>query len=181
MLTLTIKAMLEEKQIDTGDHWPYVYRDGDTIFYVGKSYHPIERGLAHLGLVGRQGTDGLGNMIKNNLPQSLEWTVDLYTLFDCEPFITTALFSEKQIGKYRRLLARLEADEAWSADMGVNMAERALIYHFHPYLNVQCALYYDVEIPDRYLAEERRQNRQARAWMRKHMPGYGTIPKEWTR
>lgn len=68
MITLTIKEAVENP-IDTTDHYLYLYRDGDVIFYVGRSFSPLDRNLEHMGLSARSFRDAVGDVIKDNRPE----------------------------------------------------------------------------------------------------------------
>jgi hypothetical protein len=64
----------------------YVVRDGDTVFYVGKSDSGVlERLGVHLGepFRGRTSKSDLGLLIEANLPESKRWIVELYTADEC--------------------------------------------------------------------------------------------------
>lgn len=69
MLTFTIREALEGTY-NTTDHYLYLYRDGEVIFYVGRSISPFDRMMQHLGLEGN--SDRLGDVIQNNLPERYE-------------------------------------------------------------------------------------------------------------
>ena len=78
--SLTIKDVF-------ANQWPsesnlaniYIFRDKDIIFYVGSSTNVYNRVRAHLGIKMRNsGNFKLYVLIKNNLPNSRNWNIDLY-------------------------------------------------------------------------------------------------------
>ena len=69
------------------DQWPpehkhaniYIFRDEDVILYVGSSTNVYNRVRAHIGIKMRNsGNFKLYVLIKNNLPDSRSWNIDLY-------------------------------------------------------------------------------------------------------
>lgn len=87
MIHLTVGDLIDGNtdHLDTSSHHLYVVRDGDVVFYVGRSQDVISRLLSHMGL-GRRGkwsVSSLGALIKDNLPTSHNWAVTLLALSDC--------------------------------------------------------------------------------------------------
>lgn len=86
MIVTTIGAALEmlDPENDEDEQYIYLYSEGETIFYIGKSRQPFERLRGHLG----QGDDKrsqpfpdlIGRLILDNRPYSLEWTVRVIPL-----------------------------------------------------------------------------------------------------
>src|SRR6266487_456364 len=104
MLLLTLTEALDYTGDAMEGHYLYVYRDAETIFYVGQSVDPQRRLYEHLGIRGAwQGGDDVGQIMHDNYPASLSWTVELYTLADCEPFIES-FDTPKRLSWYRRKL-----------------------------------------------------------------------------
>ncbi len=88
MIETTIGDILSDKALvlKTEDHYIYVVRDGATVFYVGQSRCPLTRLLGHMGQgewVFPGGVSSVGEMIRVNRPQSLDWQIELLTLADC--------------------------------------------------------------------------------------------------
>ena len=79
MITTTVADVVKGYSGTTQGHYLYLYRDGEAILYVGKSIRPLERLLQHLGHDVRSLPDAIGLLIQDNLPNSLFWTVELYT------------------------------------------------------------------------------------------------------
>jgi hypothetical protein len=128
MLEFTIETALEGN-IDTIDHCLYLYRDGSTVFYVGRSTSPLQRLHEHLGRGDFCNLPSpLGKTILDNLPLSLSWTLQLLTVADCEPLVL--LHRPEYHGWYLQQLNRRLAREA------AEVAEEALIDHYRPYLNI---------------------------------------------
>ncbi len=100
-----------------GQYHIYVFRDGEFPLYVGKAEdNIIDRLEAHLGLTYRSmGT--VRKLVDDNLPDSLTWSIDLYSIEECIVFVQRHFTS------------------AQSAD--VNLAERSMILEFSPPLNRQ--------------------------------------------
>jgi len=87
MLEFTIEKALEG-DIDTNDHYLYLYRDGSTVLYIGRSSSPLQRLYEHLGKGDfRDIPSHVGKTIIDNLPLSLSWSLLLLTLADCEPLV----------------------------------------------------------------------------------------------
>src|SRR5947207_5838521 len=87
MLQMTIhQALIGNKE--TKEHCLYLYRDQEVIFYIGRSLFPLERLREHLGL----GTfdrcrSPLGTLILEHLPHALFWTMELWTIADCDALV----------------------------------------------------------------------------------------------
>lgn len=99
----------------------YLFRDGDTIFYVGKSADVYSRLEEHLGMQGRGYLRGGGKMeyiVNTNRPESLGWEAHLYTIVDCE-VITGRQYNAESYGR----------------DFVMEMAELDMIALYHPCLN----------------------------------------------
>lgn len=128
MLELTVGKALEGN-IDTKDHYLYLYRDGSTVLYIGRSTAPLQRLYEHIGKGDFHDTPSpLGKTIIDNLPHSLGWNLLLLTIADCEPFVRQHRpeFHEWYLQQTKRRLAR-EATE---------VAEESLIDYYQPCLNV---------------------------------------------
>lgn len=115
-----------------GEYTLYLFRDDDCVFYVGKTErHVLERLAEHL----RAGS-ALGELVRDNLPSSLNWEIDLYCFQECASLVK----------KHLRVKMSLSEDQ-WRR--GVQLGERALIREYHPALNVQHADD-ETDLPDRY-------------------------------
>jgi hypothetical protein len=128
MLRLTIEDALNGMN-DTVDHCLYLYRDGETVLYIGRSTSPLERLQEHLGrgAYTRQ-ISPLGTLILAHLPTSLTWRIELRTVAECEELVRhyRPECYEWYLQQMRKHLTR-EASE---------VAEEALIEHYRPYLNI---------------------------------------------
>ena len=95
-------------------------RNADVIFYVGQSQDVRTRLLAHMGK-GQwgwaQGLSSLGTLVGYNLPESLDWQIELLTPGDCgiEPL--------------------MPGNHPFYLDTMIDTAERLLIARLHPCLN----------------------------------------------
>jgi hypothetical protein len=70
---------------DQGAHCVFAVHDGSIVLYVSEGN--IRRRLwEHLGVHG-EWSSLLGNLIINNLPRSLQWVVDMWTLHECRPWL----------------------------------------------------------------------------------------------
>jgi|SRR5579859_1029495 len=100
MITQTVReAIIHEGSVSPG--YVYVIRDGDIVFYVGLSGNPCLRLRQHLGIVSTHSYiyqpkdfvndmerknpalnsfhgSQVGNCIRENAPESLEWEFDIY-------------------------------------------------------------------------------------------------------
>ncbi len=168
MLTLTLEQALDDKLVDMSSHYLYIYRDREVIFYVGQANRPRLRLYEHLGIRGaRGGGDNVGQIMHDNHPASLSWTVELYTLADCEPFVAE-VSTPKELAQYQKQLIRLaERFDYDRLKAAMALAEVALIDHFRPCMNTHAALYYKATIPSRYLEVEYERNREMRREYRK--------------
>jgi hypothetical protein len=80
MLQLTMNEALEREDI-AREQRIYIYRDQETILYVGRSIHPFQRLQEHLGNgVYISSPDAIGQLILDNRPDSLTWTIEIQTL-----------------------------------------------------------------------------------------------------
>lgn len=108
----------------------YRFRDGDFILYVGKTLRNIaERLYEHIGL---DGQTQLTKLIEDNLPESLDWQIDLFTVHDCIPLIR----------EHPRPKIINEAD--------IDLAERAMILHSRPAINSMVNSH-PAELPEKYV------------------------------
>ena len=86
MIKVTIQEALS-KRLKTDGHYVYLYRDDDTVFYVGQSRHPLRRFYQHMGKYRGSYSDSVGDFIIENQPESLNWQIEIYTLEECRPFM----------------------------------------------------------------------------------------------
>jgi len=103
MLKTTIGEVYHCK-VDCRFHCIYMIRDEDVIMYVGQSVDIQKRLQAHIGF------DRVGEVICYSLPQSLGWTMELYSLNDCDALLNDCY-------------------------LDVDSAEFDIIVHFKPCLN----------------------------------------------
>lgn len=133
MISLTIKEAVEQT-IDTTDHYLYLYRDGDVIFYVGRSISPLDRNLEHMGLSHRSLADQLGHVIRDNRPDSWNWTLELYTLEEC-----ISLIQQRMPEVYRHYMEVLNTPtnprSSYKYKELADDAETVMIEHYRPCLN----------------------------------------------
>jgi hypothetical protein len=89
MLQFTIQEALDRTNIGQQALGCVIYliRDGETIFYIGQSVSPLDRLQGHLGQDWHQQVSAVGRCIQKNAPDSDQWTIELYTLQDCGPFV----------------------------------------------------------------------------------------------
>jgi len=165
MLTMTIEQATGKEAPDVEDHYLYLIRDGETVFYVGQSIDPITRLSDHLGTALKfpgTGSDSLGWMICDNLPDSLGWIFELYTLADALTFIEEHA-TERRLASYRRIVQRRETEDERPYDLteAKNKAEDAMIEHFRPCLNT-ARVHFDSPVPMQYLEKQLERNRQWR-------------------
>jgi hypothetical protein len=143
MLTVTIKDIIDGDwdKLDGADepHCIYIVRDGDCILYVGQSVDIFNRLLEHFGHVGRGSGSGLGSFYDAHQDISNSWQIDLYTLSDCEPYITR--YTSMSLTVYRN-----------GSQNAINKAEKTMMRHFHPCLNTRNNPD-PSPLPDKYLEE----------------------------
>lgn len=119
MITVTVGDILEERLPDGLNYWVYVIRNGEDVFYVGNSTRITDRLFDHVGqgsFAWAQSPSPVGRLILDNKPESLSWQVDLMSMSDCEPYIK----------HYWPNFKHYDGKDA----------ERAMIWHYRPYLNV---------------------------------------------
>jgi len=150
MLQSTIGELLDGKlnDLDTGDHYLYLVRDGGVVFYVGRSQYVPDRLLAHMGKGpwGWRGTSAstLGQTVEQNLPESLAWQIELFTPGECgvEPDVTKAITKEAWEKKWHPDVLKMlpwrecqgQDSVRYTKDM-IAYAEELLIAKSHPCLN----------------------------------------------
>ncbi len=80
------------------------------------------------------------------MPESLSWTIDLYTLSDCLEAVKT--HQSGSIAAFQRYLAQ----ETFRKE-AMMIAEETLIRQHRPHLNQHNAAWYDDPLPDRYVKQ----------------------------
>jgi hypothetical protein len=88
--------------------------------------------------------DCIGNMIKDNLPDSLKWVMEMYTLVECVPVVQICM--QSWYSWYRK---EIEPLNVLLRDLLINTAEQAMIEHYRPCLNVM-GNRKPSPLPDRY-------------------------------
>lgn len=134
MLTITIRDLCEWDRDGTAPEWAepysiYRFRDGEFVLYVGKTARNIlERLYEHIGI---DGQTGITKIVEDNLPESLNWEIDLFTVRECIPLI-------KKYFKVKRI-------KDWDTDS----AEKAMIQACRPALNSTLS-YNSAQLPLKY-------------------------------
>jgi hypothetical protein len=128
MLTTTIRQALIGN-IEMGEHYLYLYRDQEVIFYIGRSFFPLERLREHLGLgMFNCHRSPFGMLILDHLPQALLWTMELWTASDCD-LLVQHYWPEYHDWYQQHLQNHLTREI-------VEVAEEVLIEHYRPCLNM---------------------------------------------
>jgi len=128
MLKITVREAFEGT-IDTTNHYLYLYRDGETIFYIGRSTCPLERLQEHVGMGAyNRHTSRLGALILAHLPQSLLWQIELRTVAECDVLVYR--YRPEYYAWYLQQISKNIVREA------TEVAEEVLIEHYRPCLNV---------------------------------------------
>lgn len=110
----------------------YLVRDGQTIFYIGKSGPDVvERMRTHLGqeFRGRSKLDAVGELIVANFPESELWLIEFYSSEECRWTIPNS--------KTLRFV-------------DTRTAEWCMIRHYKPCLNVSGNHYQATPLPKNY-------------------------------
>jgi len=132
MITSTIGDLLDGNLdlVDIEGHHVYMVRDGEVVFYVGKSKDPVERLLGHCGRGGWVfgGKSALGYLIEANSPEARQWQVELLTITDCEPYVKWRWWSGQ-----RHLWT--EEERRFKEKNVIADCEVALIDRYRPCLN----------------------------------------------
>lgn len=132
MITLTIQEAMNSKEKTQG-HCIYFYRDKDAPLYIGRSIHPCERLREHLGeTLLHPLPDTVGSTILENMPESLEWAVEIWEIQEMRPDL------------YQ------EALKTGSLTQLANDLEDFIIGHMKPHLNAKGHNYHN-PLPDRYI------------------------------
>jgi len=150
MLSFEVARLLDEPNLDIFTFFPdyctdsakiaerrftiYVVRDGDVVFYVGKSDDDcFARLRSHLGFEfrGHRSLSALGGLITRNLPESRMWCVNLYTNEETKKIVPKRFYED---------LVR------WPT----KYAEEAMIQTLEPCLNVMLNCQNQRMVPDRY-------------------------------
>lgn len=144
MLQMTIADVLKRTVPPYDDHYLYILRDGETVFYVGRSFDPVGRLHEHI-YGGRSGISYLGHLIRRcareaNLfaAPALEWQVELLTLADCKPYIDRYrpnAFTSFRVPWEQIVSPPPFSDPYWHNE-AIAIAEGVLIEHYRPCLNV---------------------------------------------
>lgn len=120
----------------------YLVRDGETVFYIGKSMEPLHRLQYHLGRTWNEVYSALGECIVANAPASYEWTVELWKPEECVEFVRERyLFISSQMADM--------VTETFTRTLDRDIAEEALIYRFRPCLNKDGNLH-PTPLPEQY-------------------------------
>ncbi len=109
MYRMSIKEALE--MADKGnEQCLYTYREGNIVFYVGRSCQPFERLRQHMGMEERSGftADHIGQLIIDNEPESLDWIVDIGAIQELLPN-----HCEKENANHQALAEWLEKEAIW--------------------------------------------------------------------
>ena len=126
MISLTFEQFQNGDYEDNANHELYIVKDNKSVLYVGISSRGIwNRWFGKLDPhIGRNyegkayhGTN-LGRAILNNLPRSLAWTIELWTIDDCTDFLG------------------YELDEHAKAFVKIRFFESMMIRELKPSLNV---------------------------------------------
>src|SRR5579885_1704143 len=148
MVTITVKEAIEcpPGLLDrVADHYLYAYRDGEVVFYVGRSQSPLDRLTEHLGLAGSSGGSRLGNLILDHTPESLAWQMELYTFADCAPLVQQFMPAMSVWYEAKRAIK-----PGYDKDMA-DLAEQALIESLRPCLNSINRANYSNPLPQKYI------------------------------
>lgn len=156
MIKTTVGAALKQevggyvnRGVMTG-HTIYLVRDGEVVLYIGKSYDPLNRLKEHIGKTSRSNSpSSLGELILDNRPESLNWTMELHTFLDCSEYVASysSFYYE---GGYQHIVAMAKDNVLYAYnDFAIMIAERSMIDYFHPCLNVADNSQ-PIDLPEKY-------------------------------
>jgi predicted GIY-YIG superfamily endonuclease len=133
MLTTNMQSVIEGAvhADEARDHFLYLVRDDEVVWYIGQSIDPVQRLQTHLGMTWRA-KSRLASVFERHLPQALQWIVVLYSLADCESLVKQYILP--QFAPYYTLACYYDPSRLPGA---MTFAEQALIEHYHPRLNVR--------------------------------------------
>lgn len=132
MITTTVRKVIDETVEENMEgYFLYLVSDKDVHFYAGRSLDPINRIHQHLAIPGNSRphmhSSALGYLIKDNMPESYDWTVTFFAIED---------FQMYDVPLHNR-------------DYVINNLETALIQVMKPCLNAMKRNYHN-PLPDRY-------------------------------
>lgn len=142
MISLSFKQFMSGEYTTRGYHELYVLRNKEDILYIGISQNISWRWFGGLSSHLMQNIYGewiynstAGEVVVRNMPESLDWTIELWTLRDCVRFLG---------GKIRK----------WKLTYrGINIIEPYMIMRLKPLLNVSLAdgYHHSQELRQKYL------------------------------
>lgn len=91
--------------------------------------------------------DAGGQVIQENMPEPLSWSVDSSTLPDCQEAVKA--YQPGMLAAFQRYLAH----DAFRKEAMI-IAEEALTRQYRPHLNQQNATWYDHPLSNRYRKQE---------------------------
>jgi hypothetical protein len=145
MLTLSFKDFAEPSTDLGEDHEMYVLRNDDDILYVGISVSGIwtrwfNNPSSHMNyyegglIVGKFST--VGQMVEQNLPDSLSWKMDLWSVQDGLHFLEVdGNYPGIHMGKEYLITPELR-DNSWVSRADIKIIESWFIRLLHPEYNV---------------------------------------------
>jgi hypothetical protein len=150
MITAPLFRFLTNPGKKTRGHFLYSIGDTDTMLYVGRSLQPVKRLRHHITIKGLHEISTLGKVIYCNLPLSLSWQVQLYTLADCKQAVYDFYMSEQFHSslavrtEWYREYSHFAATDARTQQYNFSLyhtgflsdAEAALVWQYTPCINV---------------------------------------------
>lgn len=143
MLYTTIADVLKRTVPPFDDHYLYIVRDRETVFYVGQSLDPVSRLHEHIYGSGRSHVSYLGQLIRRCAREadlfavpSLEWQVEFLTLAECTPYVERYQRLPRWPVSWKEAISPPEGMTSYWHKQAINYAEGALIEHYRPCMNV---------------------------------------------
>jgi len=110
MQKLTMQKFINGDYTEKGESL-YMVRDGETLLYIGISKANIaNRWLGYRGHVYRNhngeltGTSTIGQVVADNMPESLTWTMELWTVNDCIAYLDDKTPKSRELESLERSL-----------------------------------------------------------------------------
>ncbi len=150
MISASLLKFLTNSISRTSQHYFYQIDGHGHPLYVGRSFLPARRLRQHIAIHGLNEIGTFGKLFYCNLPDSLSWQVQLYTLLDCEAVVYAYYRSDlfldppdirvEQERDYHRFASASPTEQYYNVyhrHTGfLTDAEAALIWHYRPCVNV---------------------------------------------
>ena len=133
MISTTIQEALKMDSSEFEDHYLYLVRDGETVFYVGRSKNLLNRLGQVFGYTSPIDTMELRYLYMDNLPQSNAWVFEAFTLSDCEEEVME--YERNYSRNFNKERYRKRYYDPERLETSMKIAQQVLILKYKPCLN----------------------------------------------